>query len=141
MPLKTKTNAFQTAKSCIRTSKYPTSCSKVKPRLREIWKKTFTLTLNLLEIILYDFYISCIATVTIKSSLRKFITNILILGNSTERFCFRNDLPVLVSHFYHLRDQRKERQRVLIEGRKGGGRILIQTESVYKTLLQTNIEV
>ena len=49
---------------------------------------------------------------------------------------FENDLPVLVSHFYQLRDERKGRENARVGWRKKRGeRILIQTESVYWILL------
>ena len=45
---------------------------------------------------------------------------------------FEDALTILVSIFVLLRDERKGRVSVrLDEGRKGGGRLLIQTESVY----------
>ena len=52
-----------------------------------------------------------------------------------DRFRLRNDLPVLVSHFtYCVMREKGERARVLSEGRKVGGRILIQTESLLCTI-------
>ena len=54
---------------------------------------------------------------------------------------FENVLTILVSIFLLLCDERKGRVCVCVlgEGRKGGGRLLIQTESVYsKNYLPTN---
>ena len=57
-----------------------------------------------------------------------------ILAVIIDRFRLRNDLPVLVSHFiYCVMREMGERVRVLSEGRKGGGRIPNQTESVYQS--------
>ena len=57
----------------------------------------------------------------------------------TNRFRLRNDLPVLVSHFtYYVMRDKGERVRLLSEGRKVRGRILIQTESVYTNDTPTN---
>ena len=60
------------------------------------------------------------------------------------RWCYRpipfvEWLTILVNHFYVMREKGK-RVRVLIKGRKGGGRIQIQTESVYnETALTENL--
>ena len=56
-----------------------------------------------------------------------------------DRFRLRNDLPILVSHFYPhcVMREKGERVRGLSERRKGGGRILIQTESVYNIIRDT----
>ena len=47
---------------------------------------------------------------------------------------FEDVLTILVSIFHLLRIQRKGRESVR-EGRKGGGSLLIQTESVYIRLV------
>ena len=47
-------------------------------------------------------------------------------------------LTILVSIFHLLRDKRKGRVCVLCEERKGGGRLLTQTESVYRETASRN---
>ena len=47
-------------------------------------------------------------------------------------------LIILVSIFHLLRDKRKGRVCVLCEEREGGGRLLTQTESVYRETASRN---
>ena len=59
----------------------------------------------------------------------------LICCNFNRPIPFEDVLTILVSTFHLLRDERKGRESacVLREGRKGGGKLLIQTESVCST--------